>query len=398
MNVFVATEGQICWLPGIELADFPEGLPSGVSFSSRSGILGVRFDGVVGSVGLNSGDVIQVHPKIGEVNFLKLVAFTNGRTSLIERMDQSSRYVLDDAQNIPELVAEDFLDCALKAKRNGLLQKYEWQQIAGREVRGRVDMILTEQRIAIAHEKPVVSKSKVRTFNTPENRLVSLALNSVENLIPDSRRHEVQSLRRRWSCPSPPATQAVVDLEIVEQSILRKQYRGVRDYYRELMELTLIVLNIAGLDHGRDQFFAGRTFLTQTATMFEAFVLRAVQTSLFGFDVVVTKGGHDFKSLYLDGTFRLEPDVVIEKSGKCVGVIDAKYKLPTSGDHYQMTSYIHNFGVSKGALFRPAYSGESSGVEKFKSVSGMQVDVLKLDLMNFNETLNDIGSYVKSLL
>lgn len=398
MRVFVATEGQICWLPGVDLKDIPEGLPASVSFSTRSGMVGVKFDGVVGSIGLQSGDVIQVNPKIGDINFLKLVAFTSGGDSLIDKISQSTRYSFEEGQQLASLVAEEFLECAQRTIRSGLQHARQWQNHAGREVRGRIDLVMTEQRIVVAHEKPVVSMVKKRTFNTPENRLVAVALVVAEALVPENRRKDVLQLRRRWPCITPSIEKIIEDLDAVERGMLQNIYRGVRDYYKELMGLSLVVLNIGGLGHSSNQFLRGRTFLVNTASVFETFVLRAVQSALSGREVVVTKGGTEFRSLYLDGTFQMEPDVVIEKFGKCVGIIDAKYKFPTSGDHYQMMSYIDNFGVNAGALFRPTYSGEVSGTERLRSVSGKEVAVIKLDLTNLDDALNDIRKYVFSIV
>lgn len=398
MRVFVATEGQICWLPGVELDDVPEGLPPSVSFFTRSGMVGVKFDGVVGSVGLQSGDVIQVNPKIGDVNFLKLVAFTTGGDSLIEKISQSTKYSFEEGQQLSSLVAEEFLDCAEGAMRFGLQHARQWQNHAGREVRGRIDLVLTEQRIVVAHDRPVVSKVRMRTFDTPENRLAAAALLVAEALVPENRRNDILRLRRRWPCTSSSIERIIADLDAVERGMLQNEYRGVRDYYRELMGLSLVVLNIGGLGHGSDQFLGGRTFLVNTANVFETFILRAVQNSLSGREAVVTKGGTEFRSLYLDGTFQMEPDVVIEKFGKCVGIIDAKYKFPTSGDHYQMMSYIENFGVNSGALFRPTFSNEMPGIERLKSVSGKEVAVLRLDLANLDGAINDIQKYVLSIV
>lgn len=398
MRVFAATEGQICWLPGVDLEDVPEGLPASVSFSTRSGIVGVKFDGVVGSVGLQSGDVIQVSPKIGDVNFLRLVAFTSGGDSLIEKISQSTKYSFEEGQQLGSLVAEEFLDCAQRAIRSGLQHARQWQSHSGREVRGRIDLVLTEQRIVVAHDKPVVSKVRMRTFDNPENRLTAAALLVAESLLPENRRNDLLWLRRRWPCASPSIEQIIDDLDSVERGILQNDYRGVRDYYKELMGLSLVVLSIGGLGHGSDQFLGGRTFLVNTASVFETFILRAVQSSLSGRDAVVTKGGTEFRSLYLNGTFQMEPDVVIEKFGKCIGIIDAKYKFPSSGDHYQMLSYIENFGVNAGALFRPTFSNEIPGIERLKSVSGKEVIVMRLDLTNLDGALDDIRKYVLSIV
>lgn len=396
MRVFLATEGENCWLPEVQIEDFPENLPAAVTFLAKSGQLGVRFDGVAGSIGLRTGDLIHVRPKIGDVNFLKLVTFTAGGKSLIEKFEQSTRHGLDDGGQIAPLFASEFLERSHQTLRTGLQHARSWQRITGRELQGQVDYVLTQQRIAVMQDKPVVSKVKQRTFDTPENRLTSLALVAVEGLLDSGQVEELRFVRRRWPCPPPTMRQVLQDIDVVQRRTLTNHYRGVRSYYRELIGLAQVVLGLSGLGFGSELFLSDRSYLVNTARVFEAFVLRAVQDAFSGLDVVVTKGGSDFRSLYVDGSFELVPDVVVERAGRCVMVMDAKYKTPTSGDHYQMMSYIENFGVKCGALIKPALANEVHGVEKFKSLTGRMVSVVRLDLTDIQEAVSEIQDFVRS--
>jgi 5-methylcytosine-specific restriction endonuclease McrBC regulatory subunit McrC len=273
-----------------------------------------------------------------------------------------------------------------------------WRVRTGRELQGRIDLVLTQQRIAVMNDKPVVARVKQRSFDTPENRLTSLALVAAEGLLERDQIEELRFVRRRWPCSPPTIKQALEDVEVVQRRMLNNHYRGVRAYYRELVGLSQIVLNISGFGNGQDHSLSGRSFLVNTAQVFEAFVLRAVMETFSGLDVIVTKGGSDVRSLYTDGSFGLNPDVVIERDGRCVAVLDAKYKAPTSNDHYQMMSYIENFGVKGGALIRPTYAKEIPGVKKFKTSTGKSVDVVSVDLTNLEDAVTDIHNFVRSFV
>jgi len=392
-----AIEGQIFWLPGLEVSDIPDDLPSGISISVRSSEVGIMFDGIVGSLQLRNGDHIQVTPKVGDANFLHLLVFATGGLSLLKKIVGVTSYSKDDGRGLESFVAEEFVFSVDKTIRRGLAHEREWVSEEGLIFSGRVELLMTERRIAFMHQRPVISSLKRRTLDTAENRLVALALQVAEPHLSESSLRLARQLRRKWPAKMGHSQVIHRDLKTVESRLITNNYRGVRDYYRELIGLTHIVLNIAGLGFDSDQFLRGSTYLINTATVFEEFIRKAVQMSLDGCGMTVSKGGLNPRTLYMDGSYRVQPDVVIERDRRCLGVIDAKYKMPTSSDHYQMLSYLENFGVERGALLRPSVSGDGSSYETFTTSSGKTVDVVAIDLTDVQRAVDEVRSYVSAL-
>lgn len=395
MTVHQAIEGQVCWIPGITPGQIPDELPSGISIVSKANTIGVRSDGLVGSIGLLDGSTIQIRPKIGEASFLQLVSYCSGGRELIEKLATSSDLALGD-EGAADLVTRQFVVSVDRALRMGLEHGRKWTMTESKNVAGRIDYLATERRRIAQHPSPILSKSKLRTLEIPENQIVALALSVILGIAPPNEHLKIRGLQKQWPCEPVHHTKCVESIELLENRLIQNRYRGVRDYYRELVGLSLVVLSIAGVGPVAGQTIAGSSYLINTAQVFERFILRAAQTALAGMGYVVSKGGTETKSLYVDGRFVLEPDVVIEKEDRCVGIIDAKYKAPTSSDHYQMMAYVQNFGLKRGALFQPVFENESPGTTTFKSVSGVEVDVVKLNLRSMDDSIRAIENYLRS--
>jgi len=223
-----------------------------------------------------------------------------------------------------------------------------------------------------------------------------VALRVLKPSLPPSERETSLSLMKRLPSSGREFETLKTDLETVKTRLLTNSYRGLRSYYSETVGLLLVVLNVTGLGGSGQNSVAGSTFLIRTATVFEQFVRRSVQEELKGQGFVVTKGGTFRRFLYADGSYSLEPDVVIEKDGRCLLVLDAKYKEPSISDHYQMLAYLERFEVDRGVLVSLSTNSVDE-LRTFATVSNRQVDILRLNLMNMDQAIQSIVGYLKEI-
>lgn len=394
-QVLEAIEGRAIWLGSLAPGDLPPDLPAEVDVLGRRNEVGLRFNGIVGTVKLADSRTIHIIPKIGRVNFLRLFLYATGGDDLLKTTLGGVPYELSDEAGLSELVATEFVTKLEQAMRHGLDHQRKWRDVQCSEFGGRVDLVKTAMLVASRQRNPVVARKKMRTQDTAEHRMFLCALERCQPFLNSENQHRADRARNVLLRHCSPKFTAD-DLETAQTRLVRNHYRGPRSFYRELVSMSQILLGISGIKPGESDSVSGSTFLLRTAPVFEAFVRRCVQDALHGTDYVVLKGGTFPRSLYVDGSFELEPDVVVERMGQCQLILDAKYKEIAVADHYQMLSYIDQFQVLNGALIRPCSIGESSNTRAYRTITGAQVDVVSIDLSDIYSALGNLSSYVLS--
>ena len=80
-----AEEGEITWFPGLTLSAIPHPVSKEIKIHLKRAVLGLEPQGVVGAIPLRNGDTLQIVPKIGHVNFLRLLFKAEGHQPDLER-------------------------------------------------------------------------------------------------------------------------------------------------------------------------------------------------------------------------------------------------------------------------------------------------------------------------
>ena len=165
-------EGQETWLPGVSQADIPHPWPSSITVRLRSTSVGVEPQGVVGTVPLLNGDTIQIVPKIGHVNFLRLFITAGGlQRELGREFEEFVSYSLDNESSINSLVARQLFVAALDILRLSPRIGRVNRRREGSFAVGRLEAGATAFNIATRRQEPVVYWTKERTSDIPENRV-----------------------------------------------------------------------------------------------------------------------------------------------------------------------------------------------------------------------------------
>ncbi|MBA4294326.1 hypothetical protein C0431_15305 [bacterium] len=379
--ILKATEGMVTWLPGVLLSDLPKGLPPSIRCHSRSGVLGIEPQGVVGTFPLSTGASIHILPKIGKANFLKLLARAQGLgEQAIRDFDTYVQYTDDSEANLDALLCRRLLACVDAILRLSPESARRRITRAGLYAVGRIVPDKTAQRLALHDAQPVVCEYRERTTDTPENRLLTEAIVRAWPLLTPSDQATFRRTYCKWIRLFPRSATLWLDCQQIDEKLARNSYGRSRDYYREALLAARILLSAEGIGFDGKQTVVGDALLINSADVFEKFVRRALQEAYSSQGLVVKKGASTPISLYHGGQFELIPDIVISKDVRVLLLADAKYKAPDASDHYQMQAYLTAFGCRRGLFICPAYNDEPESVKEFQTSTGTIVSELYLPM------------------
>jgi len=355
--IHFARENDITWLPHFEEEWIPNHVYGDVRFLRSSTKVGVEIGGVVGAVPLRNGDTLQVTPKVGNINFVKMLAVCEGLyDELKQEFDDLVFYEDTNDLSISWFVARSLAKTLLEINTKSLRFDHKLRVRNGDYASGKILPVETQCNLIRRTEKPIVFAGHERIYNNIENRVLGKAAQIAARFLSGS--SDSHLLRAAESWVKRFATEFNSnDLVEIDRLLLSRKLGGSRGYYVKALGLAKIILGQAGITSAELHQREGEGILIRTSTLFERYIRKILVDSLTGNGVLVTKGsGLSNQFLYTDGYFELEPDFVFhDKSGFRL-IADAKYKVPDSKDHYQMVCYLSRYKVKTGILIKPSYS------------------------------------------
>ncbi len=390
----VTEEGAPCWLRGIELGDFSNPFPIQLQIVTRNGELGVRAHGVVGSMPLRNGDTLQILPKVGEANFLRMFFRGSGLGATVDReYEQFVEYAVSDDAGFAVLAARQMVMAVSEVLRRGTTTRRSRHARRISAVAGSVNPMRTAAALARRESDPVWAAVRVKSRDVPENRLIDAALARAVVLLDGDERRVALDAQRRWRSRTGVGRLTARDLVRVEELLARKRYGGPRAYYHAAVTLALVVLGSLGMLLSNDPAVEGEAVLMNSADVFEAYIRAVISEGYASEGYVVTKGGSTSHALYVDGAFTIQPDVVIERGQGIVLIADAKYKEPSADDHYQVLAYLGTSRASRAVLVTPHGANGQVQLERHTTANKLTTVVAGLpmdDLEAAEEFLREI--------
>jgi len=391
-----ASEGEITWFPGLVLSDIPQPLPKGIGIRARRNELGLDIQGLAGAIPLLNGDTLQIIPKIGRVNFLYLLFRAEGTLRDLEReYDAFVEYSVDNEQNVESIVARALIlslaEILGRSPKQGRVRCHR----EGLFAVGQVDAVATSLNIASRKREPVAFQVRERTLDIPENRVITEALVRAWHALATRDQVDTRMIRDKWLGRFPRSTCLGKDLEHVQRGFASARYGGPRDYYRKALMLSQIVLGSSGLGFDEAAIIQGDAILLNTSDVYEKYLRNVFSSAYSEAGYIVSKGGIGVRSLYLDGSYELQPDIVISKDGRTLIIADAKYKQPTAGDHYQMYVYLTASGIRNGLLLAPAFDAEEVIVKEYCTADKVIIREVFLPMSNLAATEDFIRTAIE---
>lgn len=380
-------EGDVSWLVGLKIDDLPQPLPSGIYVHAKGKLIGLEAQGVAGSIPLSNGDTLQITPKIGQVNFLRMLFLAEGNQGSLRReYDDFVALCVDEEESLNSLVARQLMASIAKILHQSPMIGRVERRRRGAFAAGRIDPVKTAMNIAARRIDPVEFVSRERTNDTPENRVISEALCRAVLSLSAGDRENYDAVIVKWNRRFQRSKSIVDDLRKVEEGFSKSRYGGPRGYYNRALMLSQIILGSFGLGLGEASSVEGDAVLLNTADVFERYLRATIALSYAERGYVVTKGGGAMQSLYTDGSYEIKPDIVVQRDGRVVLIADAKYKVPTSGDHYQMNAYLGALGTPSGVLLSPSMVMGNVQVKDYSTGRGCHVHEAFLPMNNLETT------------
>ncbi|MEP1537970.1 MAG: hypothetical protein ABJQ34_03980 [Paracoccaceae bacterium] len=396
MTVLFAKEGETTWLSDVALSDIPGGLPAGIQVLVKSGNIGLRIDGLVGALPLGRGQTLRILPKIGNANFFAMFFRAEGALEEAERdLERLVEYATSSQQTVEGVVARSLIFSADEIQRRGPMIGRISRVVEARSAVGAIDVASTVRKLKAGAEKPVVSKSRSRSLDIAENRIITCALGRALRVLSIEDQERFGNIAHAWARTFPASNDLRADLESVERVLARNGYGGPRGYYQKAITASLIVLGVSGISLSGSNTIHGEAVLINTPDIFEKFLRNTIRKQYSNRGLMVTKTGLDSTSLYTNGSYSLEPDIMVYKNGEPALLCDAKYKTPTSADHYQMQTYLKRLGLNSGILLCPNFDGATVELREFRSPDSTVVREIYLPMQKLDLTEAYLGTLIQ---
>lgn len=360
------SEGDTTWLPGFSPSLLPHRLPDGIKLHVRGDVFGIEVQGLAGTVPLLNGDTLRILPKIDRVNFLRLLFRAEGAQRDLERdYDGFVEYAVEDSSSFDVIVARQLMlriaEILFRSVQQGRIEVRR----RGRFAAGKIDPIGTAYGLSVRDADPVRYSVRQRTVDIAENRILTEAAIRSWHYLPSSDRARFHAVFNKWCSRIPRSTDLPGDLLAIQRGFASRRFGGPRDYYRRALMLALIVLGSDGVGFEGSRNVEGDALLINTADIFEKYLRNVISAANSEKGYVVTKGGLGTRSLYTNGAFDLEPDIVVSRDASVLLILDAKYKKPSADDHYQMLAYLSAFGIARGVFLAPSFSSNEVEVVEY---------------------------------
>lgn len=396
---WLAVENATTWLPGFPAAHLPSVLHKSIRLVYRNGNVGLEVAGVVGAVKLGNGDTLHITPKIGSINFLRMLFVCEGIQKQLqpELSDLTADYALQEEHNVSKLIAVKFLQEIHRLRTLSLRFERQSKKEQDSFVRGRLRIVPSLLNLKRGVANAAVFDILTRNYDTAENRLLAAAAQQALSYVPQDSADPLIQTARHWIKQFARPKSLARDIITVNGKLQQDKIGGPRGYYGKPLALAKILLGQAGLATGARADVTGEAVLINTAALFEEYVRTVLAERYAGRGLIVRKDAQQTLPLYADGSFRLLPDICIYASKGLLLLADAKYKVPDAKDHYQLQAYMKAYEATTGVFFTPAYGEDSFLIRQYTPVAGGKVYEVRLSLSDLEATENFLGRILQEL-
>ncbi|TXF89249.1 restriction endonuclease [Neolewinella aurantiaca] len=291
----------------------------------------------------------------------------------------SSAHLRTRPKNVLHYHLSLFADYTETLLRRGLVKQYRTREGNRTALRGRLLPVQQLQQNLVHRERFYV-RDRVYDVDTPHNRLLRQALVVAVRLTNDPALRGRLTELLLWF-PDLPTIQAI------PATFDRLAFDRQTDPYREPLEIArLILLNLhPDLERGGQEVLA---LLFNMNQLWERFLEASLRQHLGGYRVISQHHEHYWRNEDKLPAI-LKPDLLIEKDGQPVAILDAKWKRqianrPASSDLQQLYTYAHHFTVPRVALLYPQLIGARPQVQGRFLGSKVEATLLRIPLQNQN--------------
>lgn len=194
----------------------------------------------------------------------------------------------------------------------------------------------------------------------------------------------------------------VMDCLNGEQEIENVRYTRLTESYKPVMELSKTILsNNRAESEGQSGKMSEVSYFIDIAELWEMYLLKLLQNNLPSEYLVYSPNINSNEHL-LEGNMReIRPDIIIERDGRVVMIIDAKYKNYSQfgrtsqygvqrDDLYQMTTYLYHYGKENQTIMGVFTSPVACSENDIHTFSGNRNHRIGLVNLNIERAKDDL--------
>jgi 5-methylcytosine-specific restriction enzyme subunit McrC len=327
---------------------------------------------------------IRVVPALAIPKLMFLLAYATDPSGW---RDEEAPYGEDD-EPLPA-IASGFAFHATRALEQGPLRGYVTVDERAAAVRGRIRFGDQASRMR-GLPLPLEITYDDFTADVHENRLLYAAATALLRFprVPDRARARLRRIRAALDGVSPPTTAAAPPITRLNR------------HYERALPLAELILRHASLttERGRTRSIA---FVFDMNRLFEDFLSAALTDALQAHGVSV-RLQHTGRHLDRERLIPLRPDITIWRAGRCIAVVDAKYKRLAddrfpNADAYQMLAYCTGFGLCDGTLVYAHDPGEEDRTHHLVGGATVRVRTVEVEAEP-HELLRQVDALATALI
>lgn len=198
--IIQAQENSTTWYPQFEERWLPPQVTRDIRVVRTPTKVGIEIGGVVGVVPLLNGDTLQIIPKVGNINFMKMLMVCEGLYGEFQQeFNELATYAHTEDDSISWFVARSFAKALIEINKKSLRFDHKFKVKKGSYASGRIYPVETARRMIQLTEDPIVFGAHERNYSTAENRVLGKAAKIALSLLMEEVNNELLTVVNFWS-------------------------------------------------------------------------------------------------------------------------------------------------------------------------------------------------------
>ena len=387
-------------LIGFDLAWLPRSAYKYLTPIVNNGTVHIETGSYVGAITLKNNDSLHITPRCGQKSFSRMIMVADNIDDRLFKEVETAISTFSEKESSEQwikIVADSFLNYLRQIEKQSLSPERQWQFNRQNTISGKVNYNRTSIALQKKQNKPIITKRKIKSFDTIENQFLSEAAFQLTrlSLVPNDK----MATAIRWVKTLKKGKIQHKDLGILFAKLDRGQIDSSRPYYTQALLLARIITGFGGVGFTGDKNIETSSFFTNIPILFEKYIMKCIDSYLPKEEFIVQKPTKGEYCLFQDGSIDMEPDILINKNFHPYLVLDSKYKpgkeIPSS-DYYQMMTYLTQLKLKTGAFVAPSYYGNT--LSHKVANSGETIYEIRLDISNWRTAEEFLKKSIKTVV
>lgn len=356
-----------------------------LDISIRGRLVQIRSTKFVGLIPLNDRLSVRIVPRANITNLTRIIVKSGNIPSILPNFRRGYRPQFEVTSRPEETYYKSFMNALGKVVQRGLLREYvSIKNPAAWRGRLMVSKTINKYRARGIRYNAVFDQTTLSP-DVSENVILKEGLRRIIRWL-ERQPRKAQELRAARNLES--AFKSIPEWNgSTEQLVANVAHRvgtipTYYEYYREALWTAYALLQSGMPDIGSEGFLSLDSMIVNVSEAFEGYVRELISDGFSSPDTVVVDGNERPGNLFADvNGFPIKPDVVVERSGVALGVLDAKYKpAPKESDRYEVLSYLDAIKAGRGAFICPCTTPDERSQYLGRTSTGKELAILRIDL------------------